>query len=67
MPGIIVVAVNGVNAPQGVEMVCIVTGLLRWFGTLNYLTGGYFATSICIFPLFCIILFPNITKINWIR
>ena len=28
---------------------------LRWFGMLNYLTGGSFATSICIFPLFCIL------------
>ena len=39
---------------------------LRWFGMLKNLTGGYFATSICIFPLFCILLFPNNTKINWI-
>ena len=39
---------------------------LRWFGMLKCLTGGYFATSICIFPQFCILLFPNNTKINWI-
>ena len=31
---------------------------------LNYLTGRYFATCISMFPLFCILLFPNYTKIT---
>ena len=37
---------------------------LRWFGMLNYLTGRYFATCTSMFPLFCILLFPNYTKIT---
>ena len=34
-----------------------------WFGTLNYLNGRYFATSISLFPLFCL-LFQNNAKIT---